>query len=165
MKKVFFSLCWAAILLMIAQSCNQSTHQLPEAEWLGSTKQQMVDNIEEQFQGFSRTMVETVYRYQELYWAGMDNNWEYAEYQREHILEALEQGFVRRPERELSSAAFVNVGLPGIEKAIQSEDPDAFLKAFNFLTQTCNTCHQMEEVGFMKIATPTIRHSVVFPGN
>jgi hypothetical protein len=165
MKKVFVSVCWATILMMIFQSCNQSTNQPLEAEWLGSTRQQMVVNIEEQLQGFSRTMVETVYRYQELYWAGMDQNWEYAEYQREHIVEALEQGFVRRPERELSSAAFLNVGLPGIENAIQSADPDAFLEAFTFLTQTCNTCHQMEEVGFMKIVSPTVRHSVVFPGN
>ena len=42
-------------------------------------------------------MVETGYRYQELYWAGQDENWEYADYQLEKIKIAIENGLDADP--------------------------------------------------------------------
>jgi len=49
------------------------------------TEQEKINTIEKQFRGFDNAMVETGYRYQELYWAGQDENWEYADYQLEKI--------------------------------------------------------------------------------
>lgn len=37
-------------------------------------------------------MVEKGYRDQELYWAGQDENWDYADYQIEKIRKAIENG-------------------------------------------------------------------------
>jgi hypothetical protein len=163
-KIIYFSaLLFASFILM--QSCQNTTVSNDEsytAEWLGENKQEIIDNIEEQLQGFSRTMVETGYRYKELYWAGMDNNWEYADYQREHIMEAMDQGFIRRPERIQSAQQFMNVALPAMEEAIISNDPEKFLSAFTSLTSSCNTCHAMEEVAFMTVKIPTVRNTVVY---
>ncbi len=162
MRKITLLMSLAFCFAIVFNACNSAAPtEEYQAEWLGNTKQEMIDNIEEQFQGFSRTMVETGYRYMELYWAGKDQNWEYAEYQREHMEEALEEGFVRRPDRELSSRQFMNVVLPEMEKAIASKDLSEFLKAFEVMTNQCNTCHQMEQVGFMTVVTPKIRNTVI----
>jgi len=101
------------------------------------------------------------YRYAELYWSGIDENWEYAEYQREHIDEAMEQGFMRRPEREASSQQFISAALPEIEEVIQTGDKEKFLESFTRLTASCNTCHAMEEVAFMTVKIPEQRYSVI----
>lgn len=152
-----------SVLVVTMSSCDQPAAEQPawESEWLGQTPQEVIDIAEEQFQGFSRTMKENAYRYQELYWAGQDQNWEYAEYQREHIVEALEQGFVRRPEHEASAQQFMEVALPGIGEVIKTADQQQFFESFDNLTNTCNTCHQMEDVAFITVVTPKIRHTVV----
>jgi hypothetical protein len=151
------------LFLSINPSCNQAPEQQENADttWMGNSQQEIYTTIEEQLQGFSRTMIETSYRYHELYWAGMDQNWEFAEYQREHILEALQQGFVRRPEHELPARAFMTNALPGMESAIQTQDSEKFMEAFVNLTQTCNNCHQMDEVPFITVVLPKERHTTV----
>lgn len=163
MRKSLPFLFFTSFFLIAIQSCNQATEQQPlDADWLGSDLQEMIGNIEDQFQGFSRSMWEIGYRYQELYWAGEDQNWEYAEYQREHIEEALEQGLLRRPARAQSSQQFLNMVLPRMEQVIESENKTAFDEAFNLMTVQCNTCHQMERVEFMVVKKPTVRTSIIY---
>jgi hypothetical protein len=163
-KIIYFSVIFIAsiYLMMSCQTTPGKNDQVYTTEWLGDSKQEIIDNIELQFQGFSRTMMETGYRYKELYWAGMDNNWEYADYQREHIEEAMNQGFIRRAEHRQSAQQFLNVALPAMEEAISSNDPEKFLSSFTSLTSSCNTCHAMEEVAFMTVKIPTTRNTVVY---
>lgn len=113
--------------------------------------------IEHQFAGFSATMREIGYRYQELYWAGEDQNWEYAHYMWEHIDEAMEAGLQRRPERIKSSEHFVNVLIPEMYKAIESKDTTVFRRTLEIVRIGCNSCHMMEEVPFMNVALPETR--------
>ena len=143
MRKILSLFSIMVLSGMLFQACQQSPQENYETEWLGETKQEIVNNLEEQFQGFSSTMREVSYRYAELYWAGMDENWEYAEYQREHIVEALEQGFVRRPEREASARQFVTIALPEIEEIVKMGEKEKFLESYTRLTASCNTCHAM----------------------
>lgn len=159
--KRILALCSIALLGFF--SCNQAVKQESwTAEWLGDNKQEMVEHIEEQFQGFSRTMTEVSHRFAELYWSGQDQNWEYAEYQREHIEEAMDQGFVRRPERKASSQQFMQVALPEMAASIEAANPDRFQESFNKLVTSCNTCHNMEEVPFITVAIPQTRNTVVY---
>ncbi len=161
MRKILTLISLMVLCGIVFHACQEAPRESYETEWLGETKQEIVNNIEEQFQGFSRTMVEVSYRYAELYWAGIDENWEYAEYQREHIDEAMEQGFMRRPEREASSQQFISAALPEIEEVIQTGDKEKFLESFTRLTASCNTCHAMEEVAFMTVKIPEQRYSVI----
>lgn len=161
MRKTLSLLSLFVFSFSIFQACQNAPQETYETEWLGDTKQEIISNIEEQFQGFSNTMREVAYRYHELYWAGRDANWEYAEYQREHIEEAMEQGFIRRPEREASAQQFVSTALPQMEEAIKSGNIEEFLENFTRFTASCNTCHAMEEVAFMTVKIPENRHTVV----
>ena len=163
MRKIVLFSFPVLMLVFTFQACQQTTQQTTfETQWLGETREEILDNIEEQFQGFSRTMMETAYRYHELYWAGMDQNWEYAEYQREHIEEAMDQGFIRRPERKQSAQQFMQQALPQMEKAIEEANPEVFMAAFTNLTASCNTCHAMGGVSFMTIKIPPKRNTVVY---
>ena len=117
--------------------------------------------IEKQFRGFDNAMVETDYRYQELYWAGHDENWEYAEYQLEKIKLAIENGLERRPKRAQSAEHFLTNVLPEIKRSVGSKDTALFNQSFQVLTVNCNSCHAMEKLPFFTVKIPTVRQSSI----
>jgi len=129
--------------------------------WLKGTDEQKLEEVAHQLGGFSRTMVEVSYRYSELYWAGEDENWKYAEHQLEHLIEALEDGLTRRPVRAASAKDFLETTLPNVEKAIESGEKAVFDEGFQVLTLGCNACHAKEGEGFIRIQEPLVRSSPV----
>jgi hypothetical protein len=104
-------------------------------------------------------MVEVGYRYQELYWAGQDQNWEYANYQLEKIKLATDNGLQRRPKRAKSAESFLANTLPQMQRAVDARDSSAFNNSFSILTSNCNSCHAAEKVAFFAVKTPTLRQS------
>lgn len=139
------------------KSTSQQDREVVQGEWISGTEQEKLEIIEEQFGGFSTTMVEVAYRYQELYWAGQDENWEYADYQLEHIEEALESGLIRRPQRAKSAEHFMTHTIFEMEKAIESEDLEVFNNKFNQMKVDCRSCHNMEKVPFINVSIPKLR--------
>ncbi len=126
--------------------------------WLAGDAQQKFETIADQFGGFSQTMVEVGYRYTELYWAGKDENWEFAAYQIEHIEEAMEAGIQRRPARGRSAGMFMDSALAALSEAVEHQDQDMFRQRFEQLATNCNACHAMEEVSFIQVRIPTERY-------
>ena len=141
-------------------SCKKNAESV-SGNWIQGNEKEKLLMIEDQFSGIHKTMMEIQYRFQELYWAGQDENWEYADHQIEEMKEALELGFIRRPERASSGKVFQENSFPFIEKAIASKDKDKFLKDFEIFKAGCNNCHSMEKVPFISITTPEVRTSVV----
>lgn len=146
----------AACLLML-MSCNNEQYQSVQGNWIKGTEQEKLDIIEEQFGGFGTSMVEVNYRFQELYWTGQNENWEFAEYQLEHLEEAIENGLVRRPQRAKSAEHFLTNTIPQMEKAIASKDTAVFNKSFEQLMIDCRSCHDMEKVSFIDVINPKLR--------
>ncbi len=161
MKRYTLYAFGAAILAIAISACQTQTEQTFETRWAGEDLQEIISNLESQHGGFDRTMIQTNYRYNELYWAGQDENWAYAEYQLDEMLEGLEDGFIRRPEREASAAQFVDQAAPRLLQAIQAGDKAAFQESFVRFASSCNTCHAMEEVPFIQMIIPEIRTSLV----
>lgn len=141
-------------------ACNNKS-EVSQGDWIKGTELEKIKTIEKQFRGFDNAMVETGYRYQELYWAGKDENWEYADYQLEKIKIAIENGLQRRPKRAKSAEHFLNYVLPEMQKSIQSKDTVIFNKGFQTLTINCNSCHAMEKVPFFNVQIPTERQSPI----
>jgi len=133
------------------------------AAWLrtGTTDDRFA-RVAEHLRGFDVAMVETGYRYGELYWAGQDRNWDYAKYQVEKIRTAVKNGIERRPKRG-PFAQMLEGPLAGVEQAITARDPSLFAERFDALTVTCNTCHQAERMPFVRVRTPSVRASPVGP--
>ena len=162
MKKTLIAFAFVGIMAVIAiSSCNQAPTETVEGEWITGTEQERLATIEEHLGGFGRTMMEVGYRYTELYWAGQDENWLYADYQLDEMEEALEHGFERRPARVESAVTFMENALPRMIEAAQAKNSDRFHEAFQNFTVQCNMCHALEEVAFIAIKEPLVRASSV----
>lgn len=151
------------VLLIVVMSFFACSEDKPSAqgEWIVGEEKEKITTIETQFRGFDMTMVETGYRYQELYWAGQDENWEYAQYQIQKIRKTINNGLQRRPKRSESAQHFLDVSLPEMERAIDLKDTVEFDNSFNLFTNACNNCHAKEQVPFFSVQTPTIRQSPI----
>jgi len=140
-------------------SDNQSTKN-NHGTWLQGDQQHFAEAIERQFDGFSRTMMEVQYRYEELYWAGQDENWEYADYQLEHIFEAIEKGYERRPERKDNSLEFLKAPHDLMQQAIDARELELFNRNFFIYKKACMSCHIKEDVEFINIIIPEFRRGI-----
>lgn len=150
----------AIIISVPFVACNNSQSKT-QGDWIKGTEQEKLETIENQFRGFDMAMVETGYRYQELYWAGQDQNWEYADYQLEKIEVAIKNGLERRPKRAKSAEHFLTTVLPEMKKSLEKRDSLIFNKTFQTLTINCNSCHAMERIPFFSVKIPTDRQSPI----
>lgn len=156
MKWIIFT-----ISLLLFCSCENKEEQNTQGKWIKGTEQEKLETIENQFRGFDMAMVETGYRYQELFWAGQDENWEYADYQIKKIQKAVENGLERRPKRAKSAEHFLTVALPKMGKALGKRDTVVFNKNFQMLTNSCISCHAMEKVPHFTVKKPLYRQSPI----
>jgi hypothetical protein len=106
-------------------------------------------------------MVEIGYRYQELYWAGMDSNWAYADYQLKKIKLSLENALERRPKRRASAEEHFLPLVDDTRQAVATRERVAFDEAFGALTAGCNSCHVGEGVGTFHVESPSVRQSLI----
>ncbi|MDO9554692.1 hypothetical protein [Rhodonellum sp.] len=162
MKKIILYILGASL----AWSCqikpvDDAVTAVGEKGWLKGNTEEKMEEIAHQLGGFSRTMMEVSYRYSELYWAGMDENWAYADHQVEHIVEAMEDGLKRRPVRAASAESFMEETLPEMEAVISKKNKDDFILGFRALTSGCNGCHAKEGESFIMIQEPETRLSPV----
>ena len=116
--------------------------------------------IQRQLRGFETTMAEVAYRYTEMYWGGMDGNWDYAAHMQHELGKALELGLERRPEYRTSAENFLlKTTLPQVGEAIKKKDLPLFKQRIDALRAGCTACHAAEKHGFIKIAVPTVRRN------
>jgi hypothetical protein len=135
-------------------SCTDNKENQNEKSWLKGNDEEKFEIISKQFRGMDVAMMEIGYRYQELYWAGKDENWEYAMYQIEKINAALGHGLERRPERKTSAEAFINHSVLQMKDVIAKKDTSMFLRGFELFRQGCNSCHVSEKVPYFMVQVP-----------
>ncbi|MBI4427543.1 MAG: hypothetical protein HY562_00310 [Ignavibacteriales bacterium] len=132
-----------------------------DTAWLKGSVDERFHIVAKHLRGFDMAMVETSHRYAELYWAGKDTNWAYADYQLKKIRTAVENGLERRPKRAASAQTFLTMVIPFLEEAIAKKDTTDFWNRFGAVTSSCNACHQNEKVQFIEVSPPKMRYSVV----
>lgn len=154
MYKIFLLICFVVVFL----GCENEDKKL---DWLSMDSDSAFVQIEKQFRGFDVAMKEVGYRYNELYFAGKDENWSYAQYHLEKIKTAIEYGLERRPKRSLSAKGFLENSIPTMLRTIASKDREVFLKEYEILRQACIGCHIQEKVEFIKVAIPEYRLSPI----
>ena len=114
--------------------------------------------IERQLRGFDTTMAEVSYRYTEMYWAGVDGNWDYASHQAQNLATAFTLGLERRPEyKKNADALFLKGAYPQVMEAIKAKDAALFKQRVETLRAACTSCHAAEAHPFIKIGVPTVR--------
>lgn len=144
---------------VLLAGCGGSTDDGPAGAdgWLEGDTATKFDTVAGQLRGLDVAMMETGYRYTELYFAGADGNWDYAKYQTDKLRTTLETALVRRPKRAESAQEYLNEALPAVHEAIAAHDSAAFNRAFTQLTAACNTCHEAEKVASFIVKPPRAR--------
>ncbi len=100
--------------------------------------------------GFDQPMWEVGERYQRVYDALGDGNYDLAEYHWEKIKVTIQTGYMKRPKRQPNSdAMFVNNVYGPILAAIKSKDAKKAWEGFELGRAACMSCHEAEQVGFM----------------
>lgn len=133
-----------------------------DLRWLSAESDEArFQELESQLGGFSQSMIEVGHRYNDLYFAVEDRNWDYAEYQVEKIGDAIERGIIRRPGRADTARVFLDEAIPDLQGVIEARNVDGIDEAMNRFTAQCMTCHVEERVPFMVITPPEVRLSPI----
>lgn len=158
MKHVYLVLLSGLIV-----SCNKKSDDKEpvEGKWIKGDETEQVEIIEDHFQGFGKAMWEVSYRFKELYVAGENENWGYAEHHVHEMEEAIELGLERRPEHTEAASQFLTVSIPEINKAIEENNKVLFDEKYEAMRQSCNACHVMRDHEYIKVKTPTEYYSIV----
>ena len=132
-----------------------------ENEWLIGTAGAQLHTVERQLRGLDVAMAEIGYRFTELYYAGLDGNWDYATYQAQKIDLALRLALERRPKRAQSSQPFLDEDLLFVSETINARDPARFRQAMDRLRTGCMKCHVNEKVPYFTVELPEHRISSI----
>ena len=116
---------------------------------------QQIEAIDRQLRGFDAAMAEVDYRYREMYFAGLESNWDYALYTGEKIAWAIMNGYERRPARRANAEVFFfKNAYPNMLEAIKKKDSALFKTRVDELRGACNGCHAAEKVPFIRVGIP-----------
>ena len=152
----------ALTLLLSLCAASGCRHSSPGAKgWIAGSSDERWATMERHLRGLDVAMVEVGYRYQELYWAGADENWSFADYQLTKIELALANALQRRPKRRPSSEALFLPSLDAMKLVVGAREERDFEEAFAGLTAACNSCHVAEGVPSFRVEIPSDRPSPI----
>jgi len=124
--------------------------------------QQQVDSLQNKLDntykpGLGEFMSGIQVHHAKLWFAGVNGNWQLADFETNEIKEAIAniQKFnIDRP--EVSSIGMIGPTMDSIDSAIKRKDQQLFKRAFVLLTGTCNNCHRATKHEFNVITIPSI---------
>ncbi|WP_077280020.1 hypothetical protein [Thioalkalivibrio denitrificans] len=96
-------------------------------------------------------MLQVGERYNNLYWAARQGQWEYAGYQMAEMQGALRRNAVTRPGRAADIQKFLDEGFEGMEEAIEAQDDQRFFRSFEQMRGQCMVCHADSGYAFIKL--------------
>ncbi len=137
---------WLALLLAVCVTAGCRLDPSSKSSWIEGDSDERWAAMARQLRGLDVAMVEMGYRYKELYWAGADANWAYADYQLTKMGLTLENALVRRPKRRASAEKLFMASLDEMKRAVAGKERAGFEEAFARLTVACNSCHVAEGV-------------------
>ena len=155
------AMAWLALAIWVCATAGCGHGAPAKNGWIRGDSDQRWTIVERHLRGLDMAMVEIGYRYQELYWAGMDSNWEYADYQVTKVKLSLENALERRPKRRSSAGELFLPVLDEMKRAVATRGRAEFEEAFRELTATCNSCHVAEGVASFHVEPPVVRQSPI----
>lgn len=117
----------------------------------GSDKQKL-NNVVKVMPGASNIMLQMGERYKNLYWAGMQEKWKFAEYQVEEMQSLIKTLTITRPKRAATAEKFLKAAFGGFPVAIENKSWSAFTQAFESMRQACMECHVENDHAFVTLS-------------
>ncbi len=142
-----------AITLVSCQSNNELEDRVDE---LTKKIESLETANENKFKPGLGTLMNAIQTHHLKLWkAGINENWELANFE----LHELEERFVdveiyHVNSSNIKSVKMIYPQLEELEEVVKEKNKIAFIKEYELLTATCNSCHQINEHPFIKIAVP-----------
>ena len=148
MKKII--LLFACLYGLAA--CNDHAENKKLESRIDSLEKKLTDTYKP---GFGEFMSGIQVHHAKLWFAGINNNWELADFEVHEIMEALEDLQKFQSERkEAKALPMLNPALDSVNAAIQQKDPARFKSSYILLTATCNNCHKAVDYSFNEVKIP-----------
>ncbi|HLF35315.1 MAG TPA: hypothetical protein VI583_13815 [Cyclobacteriaceae bacterium] len=140
-------------ILFSVLSCAPSSRDLLKLE-------SRIDSLQKQLDksytpGFGEIMSGIQVHHAKLWFAGINENWELAEFEIHEIDEGLEDIMnfnIDRPESKV--IPMINPALDSVRVAIKNMNPGQFKNGYILLTNTCNECHKATNHQFNIVTVP-----------
>jgi len=112
--------------------------------------------------GLGEIMTLTQMRHAKLWFAGQNANWQLASYELDELNEGLDDVAKFHPTHKDADLPIpqlidkiMKAPIGQLEEAVKAQDQNRFTKAFDSLTEGCNSCHQATKFGFNVVTRPT----------
>jgi len=142
-----------ALLFLAFTACNRSGNQSKQLQARIDSLQQQLDNTYKP--GFGEFMAGIQVHHAKLWFAGINTNWELADFEIHEIREAIDglQKF-QSGRKEVSSLPILNPALDSLNASIQEKNLVQFKSSYVLLTNTCNNCHKDVDYPFNDVKIP-----------
>ena len=105
--------------------------------------------------GFGAIMGNIQTHHYKLWYAGINKNWELAEFEIHEIKEGLEDIEKFQKDRLENEQMFmIEPALDSISKVVENKNLVKFKGSYKFLTESCNACHKETKYEFIIITIP-----------
>jgi len=139
------------VLVMVISSCSEKDDDQALAQKVKSLQ----ERVNELKPGFGDVMVGIQTHHAKLWFAGINQNWELADFELHEIEENVEKIKNLYPEDERTKdLSTLDPALDSLSIAIEEKKVERFRNSFSFLTNSCNNCHQKNGYAFNVITIP-----------
>jgi hypothetical protein len=105
--------------------------------------------------GLGDYMLKMQIRHSKLWFAGINENWELADFQLHEIEELLEDiEKFKSGKEEVKLISMIEAPLDSVDAAVEAKDLETFKSAYQNLTVTCNNCHVASKHSFNVVKVP-----------
>lgn len=107
--------------------------------------------------GFGEFMSSIQLHHAKLWFAGINNNWELADFEIHEIRESLDDIQQFNTDRlEAKTIGMISPAIDSVSNAIKQKNQLLFKSCFTLLTNTCNNCHKATKHEFNVVTIPAI---------
>lgn len=148
MKKLFFVL---SLVLFI--SCSDNSEKITRLQNQIDSIKLGINNTYQS--GLGEFMINIQIHHAKLWFAGINKNWELADFEIQETEELLEDIQKYQSHREeIKTLPIIFAPLDSVKSSIKSKNLVKFKQSYTLLTETCNACHEAANNGFNKIKIP-----------
>ena len=152
MKKLASLVLLVIISVFIFPSCNNSKTEKMQTE-IDSLKIEVKNSYKP---GLGEFMLTEQMHHAKLWFAGINENWNLANFELGEIKETFDNAVKFLPERkETKEIPMIYPALDSLQASINQQDIKKFTNDFKVLTETCNECHQAVHFQFNVIKIPS----------
>jgi cytochrome c1 len=145
----------AGAVLISLQACNTPNDRITRLN-------AQIESIQQELKksyvpGTGELMSNIQLHHTKLWFAGSNGSWPLAEYQESLIRSGFKKVQLYHGEKpEAQLVAMIAPAMDSVEAAIHAKDRQLFVRQYQFMTNSCNSCHEATKHPYNVIRTPTL---------